>query len=143
MRHCFFSRSPLRLGGIVLAAVLLACQQKSAREELLKKMDPIGSWLAALQMTGEKWAANSVPTSFVRTTSGAARKAFEKAAKETDKSPASSELRAALRALIGEAGAAAVGLERAARTPDRAAAARQVARLAALHARFEKLSKGG
>src|ERR671928_285206 len=121
MRNFFSSSRSLRLGAIVAAAAFLACQQKSPEEELLKKVEPAGSWLASLQMTGEKWAANSAPTSFVRSSAGAARKAFEKAAEATDRSQASPELRAALRRLIGEAQAATAGLERAARTADRQA----------------------
>lgn len=143
MRNFFSSSRPWRLGAIVAAAAFFACQQKSPEEKLLKKIEPAGSWVATLQMTGEKWNANSVPTSFVRTSAGAARKAFDKASKEAAKAQANPALRAAARELIGEAQAAAAGLQSAVAANDRAAVARLVGRLAALQGRFERLTQGG
>jgi|SRR5829696_2996478 len=135
-----FSSIGWRCGLAVLAALaLIACQQKSPEEELLKKVEPVGSWLATLEMLGQKWAANSVPASFVETTVSAARKAFEKAAEEAAKSAARPELRAPLGQLVSEAEAASAGLRRAVEAGDRPGVARQVALLAGLHARFEAL----
>jgi hypothetical protein len=135
-----FSSIGWRCGLAVLAALaLLACQQKSPEEELLKKVEPVGSWLATLQMLGQKWNANSVPASFVETTVSAARKEFEKADEEAAKSKARPEVRAPLRQLVSEAEAACAGLLRAVEAGDRPGVAQGVARLAALHQRFEAL----
>src|SRR5215210_4897412 len=125
---------------VVLTAVaILACQEKSPEEELLKKVEPVGSWLATLQMLGQKWTANSVPASFVETTVSAARKEFKKAAEETAKSKARPEVRAPLRQLVSEAEAAGAGLLPAVEAGDRPGVAQGVARLGALHQRFEAL----
>ena len=70
------------------------------------------SWSATLQMTAEKWAANSVPSRFVRATCDSAQKALEKAAKTSDQP----RIRSAL--------AAAARLRDAAERGDRAAARR-------------------
>ncbi|HEX9942546.1 MAG TPA: hypothetical protein VGG03_11045 [Thermoanaerobaculia bacterium] len=131
------------MGGAVLSVLLLACQQKSPEEKLLKSVEPAGSWVAALEMVGQKWAANSVPTSFVKNSVSAAGKEFEKVAREAAKSQARPELRAAVRGLVAEAQAAGEGLKRAVEANDRGAVARDVGRLSALRARFETLTKGG
>jgi hypothetical protein len=129
-------------GGLILVLTLiLACQPKSPEEQLLKAVQPVGSWLASLEMTGQKWSANSVPASFVRTTTAAAGKEIEKAAEEAAKSKARPELREPLRRLLAETRDASAGLSRAVDAGDRAAVTREVARLAALHARFEALAK--
>jgi hypothetical protein len=148
MRKAFFRRSVLcqarrGRGGLILLLVLaLACGSKTPEEQLLKAVQPVGSWLASLEMTGRKWNANSVPAAFVRSISKAARKEFEKAAEETGKSAARAELREPIRKLLAEAGDAEAGLVRAVEQGDRAAAAREVGRFAALRARFEALTRG-
>ena len=43
---------------------------KSPEEKLLKDVEPAVSWVATLQLAGEKWLGNSVPTRF-GTSSGA------------------------------------------------------------------------
>jgi len=149
MRNFFFSprslaRSRLTYGRTVTllaAAVLFACQQKPPEEDLLKKVAPVGSWLASLEMTGQKWAANSVPTSFVRTTVGAAGKELDKAAKEAAKSKARPAVLSPVRQVIADARAASDGLRKAVEANDRAGVARQVGRLGQLHDRFEALQK--
>ena len=130
---------------ILIAFLALSCQSKSPEEKLLKAVQPVGSWLASLEMTGQKWSANSVPASFVRSTSKAAHEAIAKAAEETAQSDARPELRDPLRALLAESGDAGDGLRRAVDAGDRPAVAREVGRLAALHARFEALvqAQGG
>jgi hypothetical protein len=136
---------PARLirGGLILVLpLILACQSKSPEEQLLKAVQPVGSWLASLEMTGRKWNANSVPASFVRTTTAAAGKAIEKATEEAAKSNARPELREPLRRLLAEARDAGDSLSRAVDMGDRAAVTSEVRRLAALHARFEALAKG-
>jgi hypothetical protein len=130
-------------GGLILLLILsLACQSKSPDEQLLKAVQPVGSWLASLEMTGRKWNANSVPASFVRNTTAAALEEIGKAAEESSKSNARPELREPLRRLLAEAKDAGIGLRRAADAGDRTGVAREVGRLAALHARFEALAKG-
>jgi hypothetical protein len=131
-------------GGLILVLILvISCQSKSPDEQLLKTVQPVGSWLASLEMTGRKWSANSVPASFVRNMTGAALEQIETAAGETGRSSARPGLREPLRSLLGEARNAAIALRRAANAGDRPAAAREVGRLAALHARFEALAKAG
>src|SRR6185436_10386139 len=127
---------------VLLAAVtLLACQSEPPEKALWKKVQPVGSWLATLEMLGQKWEANSVPASFVRTTTSSAGDAFSTAAEEAAKSPARPEVRDPLRQLVAEAGAASDGLWHAVEANDRQAVAREVGRLAGLEARFEALQK--
>jgi hypothetical protein len=133
-------------GGLILLlllnALIVACQSKSPEEQLLKAVQPAGSWLATLEMTGRKWSANSVPASFVRATTAAACEVIGKAADEAAKSNARPGLRDPMRALLAEAEEAGANLGRAVEQGDRAGVAREVDRLAALHARFEALTKG-
>lgn len=128
-------------GLALLAALLFACQHKQPEEELLKKIEPVGSWLASLQMAGEKWLANSVPSAFLKNTVAAARKELDSAAEEIAKSPARPEVRDPLRRLVTEATAANTGLERAVEINDRKGVARHTGRLAELHATFEALQE--
>jgi outer membrane murein-binding lipoprotein Lpp len=151
MRNSFFTHPalcPVRRirGGLVLflllSLLLIGCQSKTPEEQLLKAVQPVGSWLASLEMTGRKWNANSVPASFVRNTTAAARKEIDKASEEAGKSTARPGLRDPIRKLLAEAGDAGDGLRRAVDQGDRGGVAREVGRLAALHARFEALTKG-
>ena len=134
---------PVRLlGGLVLLLLLIGCPSKTPEEQLLKAVQPVGSWLASLEMTGRKWSANSVPASFVRSATSAAKKEIDKASEDADRSTARPALRDPLRNLLAEAGDAGDGLRRAVDEGDRAGVAREVGRLAALHERFEALTKG-
>ena len=139
--------SAARRCGVILilmaTGAVLACQHKSPEQELIEQAEPAGSWIATLQMAGEKWGANSVPASFVRSSAKVAHKAFATAAEEAAKSKARPDVRLPLRQLISEAESARSGLERAVEANDRGAAARQVGLLAALHSRFEGLTKAG
>jgi hypothetical protein len=143
MRNPFSCSWPWRALVSIAAVALLACQQKSPEEELLAKVEPAGSWVSTLEMVGQKWAANSVPTSFVRNSVSAARKEFEKVVQEAEKSEARPDLRAAVRGLVSEALGAGEGLQRAVEANDRGAVARETGRLSALQGRFEALTKGG
>src|SRR4051794_3506495 len=87
---------------LMAAAAIFACQHKSPEQELLDQVEPVGSWIATLQMAGEKWGTNSVPASFVRSSSKVARKAFATAAEEAAKSRARPVVRLPLRQLISE-----------------------------------------
>ncbi|MES1243596.1 MAG: hypothetical protein ABUT39_18460 [Acidobacteriota bacterium] len=148
MRNAFSSSpapSPVRRarGGLIaLLLFLIACQPSSPEEQLLKTVQPVGSWLASLEMTGRKWSSNSVPASFVEAMTASAREAIGKAAEEAAKSSARPGLRDPLRALLAEAEEAGRDLRRAVDQDDRAGVARSVGRLSALHARFEALTKG-
>ncbi|HKH47980.1 MAG TPA: hypothetical protein VKM72_25255 [Thermoanaerobaculia bacterium] len=128
---------------MLVTAAFLACQPKSPEEELLTKVEPVGSWIATLEMTGQKWTANSVPTSFVRNSTSAARKQLEKAAKEATKSPARPEVRLPLQRVIAEAEAASAGLRQAVEANDRPRLSRELGRLAGLRVRFAALRKAG
>ena len=132
------------LPALVLATgALLACQSQSPEEELVQQARPAGSWLATLRWTGEQWAANSVPESFVRTTSAEAGKDLDKLADAAKKSKARPEVRQPLQGLLGEGKAAGDALEKAVEADDRPGVARQVARLAALQARFNAWQQQG
>jgi len=133
---------PLVRAALVAAAGLwLACSSQSPEEKLLDAVKPVPSWIATLRMTGERWDANSVPTSFVHTTVKAARKEFEKEAEEATRSKARPELRIPLHQVMTEAAAAADGLGRAAEANDRPGVAREVGRLAALQGELAALRK--
>jgi len=125
----------------LLLLALLACGGGNPDEKLAKQLQPVGSWLATLAMAGEKWIANSVPASFVRSSGEAADKAFEKAAEAAAESAARPPLRHAALRLTAGARSAGAGLRRAVAAGDRGAAARQAARLAALHEEAEALAK--
>jgi len=131
------------MAAALAAAALLACQPKPPEEDLLKKVEPVGSWLASLEMAGQKWGANSVPTSFVRSMASVAGKQLEKAVQETARSKARPEVRLPLQRVIAEAGAANAGLRQAVAANDRRRLAREVGRLGGLRARFEALRKAG
>jgi len=134
-----------RLCIVVAAAVLLACPSKSPEEKLLKAAEPLGSWLATLEMAGRKWAANSVPASFVGSSVSAAGDELEKMAREAAESKARPGMREPLGRLVAEAQTAGDGLHRAVEADDRRQAAREVAVLGGLRARFEawKRAAGG
>jgi hypothetical protein len=129
------------MAAVAVAAALLSCQKKNPEQELIQKVEPVGSWLAALQMTGEKWTANSVPDAFVRTTVEAARGPFEQAAQDTAESTARSAVRDPLRKLISDGEAESDRLRRDAAAQDRGAAAPVIRRLAALRVSFAALKK--
>lgn len=140
MQKRFSSRM---VAAILAGSFLLACQKKPPEEELLQKVEPVGSWLASLEMLGRKWAANSIPSSFAQNTLSAARKALDQAAEETAKSEARPGVRAPLGQLVSEAQAACGVLEHGIEAGDRGAVARETGRLAELHKRFESLMKKG
>lgn len=138
------SSAARRCGAILVlmaAGTILACQHKSPEQELLDKAGPAGSWIATLQMAGEKWGANSVPASFVKTTCKAAGKDLDQAAEEAKKSKARPEVRDPLRQLISQAQAAEASLRKAAEANDRPEVSRQAGQLAALRQRFEAWKK--
>ena len=145
MRNFFSLQSSVARGCgaiLVFAAVLAACQHKSPEQELLDKADAVGSWIATLQMAGEKWLANSVPTSFVKSTCKEAGRDLDQAAGEAAKSQARPEVRDPLRQLISQAQAAGASLRRAAAANDRPGAAREAGRLAALERQLEAWKQG-
>jgi hypothetical protein len=145
MRSISSRRSPAgrRCGAIFIVALVLAACNPSPDQDLRDKAGFAGSWAATLQMAGEKWIANSVPTSFVRTSCEAAIEDLDQAAGEAAKSKAQTEARDSLRRLISETAAASTGLRRAAEANDRPAAAQAVRRLAEIHRGFEALAKPG
>jgi 3-hydroxyisobutyrate dehydrogenase-like beta-hydroxyacid dehydrogenase len=125
--------------GFVLAlatSLALACTRQSPEEKLLDTAKPAVSWLATLRMTGERWIANSVPKSFVKSTVSEARKDLGKVADETEKSKAPAAERFPLLQLMREGRAAGLGLQKAAEAGDRPGAARQLAQLESLQERI-------
>jgi hypothetical protein len=140
----FFSqglRSLLRTALAVAAGLCLACSPQSPEEKILDTAQTAISWVATLRMTGEQWAANSVPTSFVATTVKAARADLEQEADDAAKSKAAPDVRDPFRQIVTEARVVGKRLSQAAEENDRPAAAREVARLAALQASLEALRK--
>lgn len=127
----------------VAAALSVSCQKQNPEQDLLQKVEPVGSWLAALRMTGEKWTANGVPAAFVRTTAEAARGPLEQAAQDDEDSKARPAVRDPLRQLISESRTAGDRLRRAAESDDRKAAQPVLQELAALQARFAEIRKAG
>lgn len=125
----------------VAAALLAACRHQTPEQDLLDKADPAGSWIATLQMTGEKWIANSVPTSFVKTTWQAAREDLQQTTEDAADSKAPPQVRDPFLRLIAETRAAGFGLLQAAEAGDRSAASRQAARLAGLKKQLEAWKK--
>lgn len=129
-------------GTIFVAAVLLAaCRHQTPEQDLLDKADPAGSWISTLQMAGEKWIANSVPTAFVKTTWQAAREDLQQTARDAADSKARPEVRDPLRRLIAETRAAGFSLLQATEANDRPGAARQAGRLAGLRKQLEAWKK--
>lgn len=144
MRITLSRRSPdgRRCGTIFVAAVLLAsCRHQSPEQDLLDKAAPAASWISTLQMTGEKWTANSVPTSFVTTTCQAADEDLGQTADAAAESKARPEVRDPLRLLISQIRTSEARLRHAATADDRQEAASQSQRLAALRREFEAWKK--
>ncbi|HEV7505173.1 MAG TPA: hypothetical protein VGS07_09695 [Thermoanaerobaculia bacterium] len=144
MRNVSSRRSPAgrHCGAIFVAAALLAsCQHQTPEQELLDKADPAGSWISTLQMAGEKWLANSIPTSFVKTTCQAADDDLRDAAEQAANSKARPDMRDPLRRMISQAQVAGKSLRQAVTANDRPEVARQDARLAALRKQFEAWKK--
>ncbi|HEY0557962.1 MAG TPA: hypothetical protein VGG20_27175 [Thermoanaerobaculia bacterium] len=125
--------------GLILAlaaSLAFACSRQSPEEKLLDTARPAVSWFATLRMTGERWIANSVPKSFVKSTVGEARKDLGKVADAAGKSPVPAGEKLPLLALMREGRAVGLGLQKAAEAGDRPGAARQVAQLVALQERI-------
>lgn len=119
-----------------LCGFLAACGSKSAEQKLVEDADSAISWTAALQMTGEKWLANSVPSSFVRASIEAAQKEFQKTSKAVAESPADKHLRDAIAAQLEVSRRAADDLKQATEQRDRHRVAEAAARF---HAAYEAL----
>ncbi|HEY8133609.1 MAG TPA: hypothetical protein VII12_17155 [Thermoanaerobaculia bacterium] len=126
---------------ILIILPLAACSHKTAEQKLLEDVDPTASWVATLQLAGEKWLANSVPTSFVRGCVGGAEKEFDKTSKTIGKSPARRNLRDEISAQIEIARAAAGHLKEAVEKNDRLAVADSVKRFAASSAALHRLEQ--
>ncbi len=140
--YLFLGLRPLVRTALAAAAGLcLACSAQSPEEKLLDTAPTAISWIATLKMTGEQWAANSVPTSFVSTTVKAAREDLEKEADDAANSKAPAEVRDPFHQIVTAAEAAGTRLSRAAEANDRPEAAREVGRLAVLQAALETLRK--
>jgi hypothetical protein len=126
---------------MALATVFLSCRKQSPDDALLKSAEPVASWLATLRMTSEKWAANSAPSRFVRSTAQAADDSFEQAERDAETSKASPALREPFHRIFADSRSACDQLRRAAVANDRAAALPIARRLAALEAELAALRK--
>ena len=134
-------RPLVRAALTVTAGLCLACSSPSPEEKLPDTAQTASSWIATLRMTGEQWAANSVPASFVETTVKAAREDLEKEADDAAKSNAPPEVRDPFRQIVTAARAEGKKLSQDAEANDRPGAAREVAQLAALQERLAALRK--
>jgi len=123
------------------AIALLACSHKTADQQLIDAADPAASWMATLQLTGEKWLDNSVPSSFVRATIGAAQKAFDKTSGTIAQSQARKELRDEIKRELETARAAAGDLQQAIEKNDRRTATGAVRRFAEASAALQRLQQ--
>ncbi|HEY2739555.1 MAG TPA: hypothetical protein VGK45_14195 [Thermoanaerobaculia bacterium] len=92
-------------------------------------------------MASEKWAANSAPSRFVRSTAQAADDSFEQAERDAERSKATPALREPFHRLFTDSRSACDQLQRAAVANDRAAALPIAQRLAALQAELAELRK--
>jgi hypothetical protein len=122
---------------VLVAVALAACHQQPPAAKLAKQAEPVGSWLATLQMTAERWSANSVPTHFARDTTAAAKKEIEAAAEAARTSDAPPGVREPLRRLLAESHIAARALGDALERGDRRAAPALAARFHTLADRFD------
>lgn len=82
-----------RAAAVVVCVTILGCGQSTPEAKLLKDTHAAAGWVPALQATGEKWAANSVPRRFVQSAAEAAKKELEKTRTTIRKSNADAELR--------------------------------------------------
>lgn len=123
---------------LVLSMMAVGCGSQPPVQKLVKDLQPVGSWLATLQMTAEKWGTNSVPAHFARDTAKAADKQLERAAATADESPTPTALREPLRRLIAESRAAAGDFQRVVAAGDRRRAGAAATRFHALSDAFDK-----
>jgi hypothetical protein len=121
-----------------LSIFAFACSSQPPGQQLAKDAEPVGSWLATLQMTAEKWSDNSVPAHFARDTVKAAAKQLEKAAVTAEESPAPPALRDPLRRLIAQSQVATADFQRVVAAGDRRRAGPAAARFQALDDAFEQ-----
>jgi hypothetical protein len=117
--------------------VAIACGTQPPVQKLAKDAEPVGSWIATLQMTAEKWGSNSVPAHFARDTVKSAAKQLEKAATTADESPAPPAVRDPLRQLITQSRAATSDFQRVIAAGDRRRASDAAARFQALGDAFD------
>jgi hypothetical protein len=108
-----------RVVTLALAVLALACGGGDPDAKLAKSLDAPATAMAAAAMTGQKFVANSVPRAFVENSLESVSKAFEKTAKQTDKSGASAPLQQRVHALLGEAQDAVATMQHAVETDDR------------------------
>jgi hypothetical protein len=124
---------------LFFCVAIAACGHKTPEQKLLDTIDPADSWIATLQLTGEKWLANSVPTRFVRSTVDAAKKDFEKVGKALDQSDAPRPMILTVRHQLEVATAAAGDVSQAVQKNDRRTVEMSVRRFAAAHAALQQL----
>jgi hypothetical protein len=119
---------------------LSACEAKSPEQTLIKAAAPATSWVATLQMASEMWAANSVPTAYVRDSIAAARKTFQKTDKAIGDSDADESVKRSLRQDVRRADVLASSLDAALEMPDRRRAVDPLTHeLAELHRSLKQL----
>lgn len=133
--------SPLRIVAVAFLVASTACSQKSPEEQLVKSVAPAASWVPTLQMVAEKWVANSVPSTFVGDSAGAALKEFDKAQQSLQSSEAQRDLRMRVRRDLQQGKDFALALQRAAGDDDPKAIAPAIRTLPPVKNDFEALRK--
>ena len=63
---------------LVWAGIAIAAGCSSDREKLAKELEPARSWAATLQLAGESWLGNRVPSAYLGRTAGEARESLTK-----------------------------------------------------------------
>ncbi|HJT16040.1 MAG TPA: hypothetical protein VJ853_01555 [Thermoanaerobaculia bacterium] len=125
----------MRRAQIVLV-VLVACARPQTPREMVR---PAMQWTTVLQFTGERWMAEAVPASIVRSIVADADKTIDKTAVRVMDSNVPRDERAEIGRALEIARDAAADLRDAAERGDRAAAASAITRFAAAHARLQQV----
>jgi hypothetical protein len=126
---------------IVTCLALLGCSRGSAERQLLDDTSAAADWVPALQMTAEKWAANSVPRRFVLSAAEAAAKELNSTLETIRRSEADAELRRRLERDFREAAGIASVLQAAAKNGDPRIVTSRLRDLQRLHQDLESLDE--
>lgn len=130
-----------RATALLVCLTILGCGRSTPEEKLLKDTQAAAGWVPALQATGEKWAANSVPRRFARSAAEAAKKELEKTLATIQKSDADAELRQRLERDFQSAHEIASVLESAAEQGDPRLLAGPLRELRRIHDDLESIKQ--
>jgi hypothetical protein len=126
----------MRRAQILLVLLIAACARPQTPREIVR---PAMQWTTVLQFTGERWLADAVPASIVRSIVVDADKTIDKTAMRVMDSNAPRDERAEIARALEIARDAAADLRDAAERGDRSAAASAISRFAAARARLQQV----